>query len=92
MDLELVSYISPNLLELRHIHAAMDKAGLMESDLWWKTVDSLGLGSEWRDGVARWGKKNGVEWLAGEGGKSAVSCRCIPCVVLTDTMYTAFFL
>ena len=41
----------------------------MESEAWWKALDGLGLGGEWRDGVGRWGKKNGCWWLAEEGGE-----------------------
>ena len=41
----------------------------MEREEWWKVLDGLGLGGEWRDGVGRWGKRNGCGWLGEEGGE-----------------------
>ena len=68
-----VDVITPNLLELRGIHAAADERGLFESATWWKTVDGLGLGEDWRSAVERWARRSGAgEWVINEGGQSVI--------------------
>jgi pseudouridine-5'-phosphate glycosidase/pseudouridine kinase len=65
-----IDVVTPNLLELRGIHAAADERGLFESAAWWKTVDSLGLGEDWRSAVERWARRSGAgEWVINEGGQ-----------------------
>ncbi|KAJ7634255.1 Indigoidine synthase A like protein-domain-containing protein [Mycena polygramma] len=49
-----VSFFTPNLLELRHIHAkAREDSGLTSSPLWWSVVDKLALGDAFRLDMAQ---------------------------------------
>ncbi|KAJ6509487.1 indigoidine synthase A-like protein, partial [Mycena vitilis] len=49
-----VSFFTPNLLELRHIHAkAREDSGLTSSPLWWSVVDKLALGDAFRMDMAQ---------------------------------------
>jgi hypothetical protein len=45
----------------------------MERSEWWQEIDALKLGSEWRDGVGRWARRGGWDWLVNEGGTFRVS-------------------
>ncbi|KAJ7900296.1 Indigoidine synthase A like protein-domain-containing protein [Mycena olivaceomarginata] len=44
-----VSFFTPNLLELRHVHQkAREDGGLTSSPSWWSAIDRLGLGEAFR--------------------------------------------
>lgn len=48
-----VDFITPNAFELSEIYrqADSDKYSLFSSASWWSTIDSFGLGEEWRIGL-----------------------------------------
>ncbi|KAI5121288.1 hypothetical protein M0805_002331 [Coniferiporia weirii] len=79
-----VSYASPNLLELSHMYREADSEayGLMSHPVWWDTINSFGLGSEWRmdlDHLARQpacpsGSKGDLSFLVNDGvGQMAIN-------------------
>jgi pseudouridine-5'-phosphate glycosidase/pseudouridine kinase len=46
-----ITYISPNLLELEHIYAALEASMELNPTLrkwWWNVIDDIGLGQEYQ--------------------------------------------
>ncbi|KZS95964.1 indigoidine synthase A-like protein [Sistotremastrum niveocremeum HHB9708] len=64
-----ISYLSPNQLELNGLFEEARKSGLMESELWWQTVNNFALGAEFRaqlEQLSRW-NNNCFRFLVEDG-------------------------
>ncbi|KAJ7487551.1 indigoidine synthase A-like protein [Mycena galericulata] len=53
-----VTFFTPNLLELQHIHSkATSDGGLTSSPIWWSAIDKLSLGETFRTDLAQLAKR-----------------------------------
>lgn len=64
----MVSFVSPNLIELAQLHQdARDTSNLMSHERWWTIIDNFGLGSSFRTDLAQLAKRK-VSDTAGDLG------------------------
>ncbi|KAJ6604603.1 indigoidine synthase A-like protein [Mycena vulgaris] len=65
-----VTFFTPNLLELQHVHRkASLEGGLTSSPIWWSVIDSLSLAEGFRIDLARLAKRRVLDDDEMDGGK-----------------------
>lgn len=72
----LLTHFAPNLLETKELFGELQELGLTDTDEWFEYIDSLRLGSEWRNGIERLAssREHDIGWLVNAGvGQMMVS-------------------